>query len=444
MKLLSLFLLIFCFVSHLSADESDELIFCNHGLETLDWVLEGIAVAEQSVEISAPLMGGEIGHRVLQAVEQRLAETEGVQVYLLTNPLLIEDADIELIKNLGKRYPQRFYYTFSARVPMMQPAVTTIHNHMKLIVIDERYYIAGGTNLHDRFCSSGIEPVEGEGGRDSDLIGRGAQAVHLRKIFFNLLAVWENYQKTKRLDYDPSHFADSSRYFPIHLDQKRAWISAFESSNGRIQPRAMETIFSGAMDRPNKISSKYVELVRQAEKSLVIGNLYFNPTDRLFKTLVAAVNRDLDFTLYTNGLFEGVSPPFNKLFAWGNRVNYIQVLFGRTFYFWQAVQASEAPLKKSTIYEYHVPGILYHKKVMVVDDRYLVIGSYNMGTKSEFGDYELVLVIDSPAACAKQMQIFEVDRKHSKQVERLQALKWHFDPWTAYKGGAQNHCHGFL
>ena len=44
---------------------------------------------------------------------------------------------------------------------------------------------------------------------------------------------------------------------------------------------------------------------------------------------------------------------------------------------------------------------LFHMKMMIVDDRYLVIGSANFNFRSMALSHEMVLVIDSPSISAK-------------------------------------------
>ena len=73
---------------------------------------------------------------------------------------------------------------------------------------------------------------------------------------------------------------------------------------------------------------------------------------------------------------------------------------------------------------------------MLVDDRVLVIGSYNFGKKSDECDYECIVVIESPEAVARAQLVFEKDLGLSKKVTYDEIINWYFDP--------MNYCLGYL
>ena len=202
-------------------------------------------------------------------------------------------------------------------------------------------------------------------------------------------------------------------------------------------------IFVGAHQKTNKISKKYAELIKNAKEEIVIGNLYFSPVKSIFQAFLESVNREVDLTVITNGISD-LTPVYTEAFAWSNRMTYVPVFYGRTFHFWESSSAEKNPVKKTKIFEYHVRDILYHKKVMIVDRRYLVVGSYNLGHRSDKGDYELALVIDSPVAAERALKIIEKDLKHCVEVSPQDARKWYFDPATAYLGELQKRLHGIL
>jgi len=450
-KIGCLFLLIFSlFACHAEDLQDHEIVICNHSLETLDWITDLIGCAEQSIEISAPFLGGLVGCKVLGALEERLGQKADLQVYLLVHPILLEEKEHKIIKRLKSAYRGNFHFMTTAEVPTIFPRVGSVNNHMKLVVVDETYYVAGGTNLDDEMCAEGTYTPPGRalldgnaGGRDTDVVGKGALAHELRLQFHKLYAVWEHYNKHKQMIKNTESFAERNHYWDLH-DGLRAQCVRFDGSEYRVVPDAIKMVFSGSMDSPNKISKEYQRLIDGAQKSLVIGNLYFHPIPDLYNALLKAVNREIDLTLITNGTYNEISPVNNKLFVWASRINYVPLFYGRTFSFWEVFKAAGAAVKNVKIFEYYVPKILYHKKVMVVDERYLVIGSYNFGMRSNYGDYELILVMDSPELCRQEMQIFKRDLEFSKEVEPVIARSWYFDPWISYLGGTQKQFHGFF
>ena len=95
-------------------------------------------------------------------------------------------------------------------------------------------------------------------------------------------------------------------------------------------------------------------------------------------------------------------------------------------------------------FEYDVKDILYHKKVMVVDRRYTIIGSYNLGIRSDMSDYELVFLIDSEEVAETALKVLRRDLILSREVSPELARSWYFDPVTAYIAGTQRQFHGLI
>lgn len=93
-------------------------------------------------------------------------------------------------------------------------------------------------------------------------------------------------------------------------------------------------------------------------------------------------------------------------------------------------------LKNTHIYEYGVPEVLLHKKVMIVDGHLVMIGSYNLGLKSD-KDHEMNLLIDSVEVAAAARQLVEEERALSREITPDQAVSWYFDPGISYVGRLQ-------
>ena len=358
--------------------------------------------------------------------------------------------DRKMLERLAEN--PNFQLMITAEIPVKYPEILSIHNHIKLLIVDERYYVVGGTNLDDNLCSEGTKPVEGPiahpeiaaGGRDEDVVGRGEMAAELRTLYFKLYAVWEHYNNTYQHIRDPEHFRDNNRYFPLLL-KKLTWLESFESFLRLVEVEEMEAVFGGSMQSSNAISLAYTKLIDNAEEEIILGHLYFNPIDSISDALLAAVNRDLSLTIITNGDHDNVTPEYNKFFVWGSRLNYASLFYGEHFNHttdrWSSL--SKEP-KKTEVYEYFVPQILYHKKTMVLDKKTLVIGSYNFGLKSDMGDYELILIIHSPEIAKQALQVYEVDKKFSTQITPAQACKWYFSPSTSYIGALQRQFHPLI
>ena len=80
---------------------------------------------------------------------------------------------------------------------------------------------------------------------------------------------------------------------------------------------------------------------------------------------------------------------------------------------------------------------------MVIDRRYTVIGSYNLGIKSDAMDYEIIFVIDSPEIAQETLKVLERDKSYSLKVNSKEAREWYFNPFISYLAGTQQQLHRF-
>ncbi|NGX55547.1 MAG: hypothetical protein KR126chlam2_01183, partial [Chlamydiae bacterium] len=437
-------------------EEENALIVCENGLEMFYWDLDFISQAEQTLEISGCLCGGQIFLDLLAAIDVRMQECSELQVYILSSSILLEDADRATIHKMEKKYPQNFHFQLSANVVNLLPDCGHIENHVKCVIVDETYFSAGGTNLEEMLCTEGTytperdrkKMVGGEmfplGSRDMDLVGRGPIVKELRTLFYKLYAMWEDYAQKSYHKFisDPEEFKDKTHYKPVD-GMRRPFVERFETSEDLVNTSHVKLLYSGPMHSPNKISQEYERLINLAKSEITIANLYFNPTQNVLDACMSAANRKVDLTVISNGIND-LSPSFNAVFCWANRINYVPIFYGRNYFLWEFRACIDAPLKKSKIYEYHVKDIVYHKKVMVIDRHYTLIGSYNLGLKSDEKDYEIVLVIDSPEIAEQTLKVLERDRSLSLPVNPKDAREWYFNPLTAYLGRTQKQFHSFI
>ena len=73
-----------------------------------------------------------------------------------------------------------------------------------------------------------------------------------------------------------------------------------------------------------------------------------------------------------------------------------------------------------------------------------MIGTYNLGTRSDAGDYEIVLVIESPAVARDILKVLERDKTFCEEITPARARGWYFNPVTSYVGAFEETFHGFL
>jgi phosphatidylserine/phosphatidylglycerophosphate/cardiolipin synthase-like enzyme len=455
-RLACIFVISFFFLSNFSfADEGNEIIVTDNGLEMFHWDLDFVRAAQESIEISAVFLGGEIAQQLLKTLETRLEEVPGLNVYILTTPTLLETENLVMIEHLHRRFPHQFHLEHASTIVTVYPDVTGIDNHIKFFVVDEKYFSAGGTNLDDTQCSEGtwtppknrnkspsLVDMLPSGARDQDIVGRGSLAVQLRQMFFKMYAQWEHFNKTGFFEKDPERFQGKTRYYPITA---QASVERFENSEYKhhVPPEQIEVIMSGPHQQHNPISQEYVRLIQEAKEEIILAHLYFCPVDSIFQALLEAVNRGVRLSVLTNGLSD-ISPGYIQFFSWANRLHYVPLFYGKTFFLWEVGEVAKQPIKKVQIYEYYVKDILLHKKIMIVDGKTSIVGSYNFGKRSEFGDYEMILRIDSSSIAAAIKQVYAKDLTLSNNISSEQARLWYFDPVITCLGELQKRFHSFM
>ena len=273
-------------------------------------------------------------------------------------------------------------------------------------------------------------------------VGRGDLASQLRHHFHKFYALWETYNRTGIFEKDPEKFAAHNHYFQV---TRQATVAKFDQCEKRrfLNPAHVKILIGGPHQQHSLITHEYVRLIDAAEKEIIIANLYFCPVDSIFQALLRAVNRGVKITVITNGVSD-VAPEYTQYFCWANRIHYVPLFYGRTFLLWDQWNVGGLPVKETHIYEYHVKDILLHKKMMIVDGRTLVVGSYNLGSRSDNGDYELVLVADSEELAADLKKVHEKDLSHSRAISSAEAREWYFDPFKVSLGELQKRFHGLL
>ncbi len=79
---------------------------------------------------------------------------------------------------------------------------------------------------------------------------------------------------------------------------------------------------------------------------------------------------------------------------------------------------------------------LLHEKLMIVDSRYVVVGSTNLNYRSFTLAYEMSLVIDSPALAKEMEAHFATIYEDSDPITKEQAERWRrLDNWPRYAFG---------
>jgi phosphatidylserine/phosphatidylglycerophosphate/cardiolipin synthase-like enzyme len=418
-------------------DTRTAVLITRDGAETTRWKLE--------------LLRGREYREALRLMGEAMERNPQLKVHLLYEAFMLDEEDCRLHDQLRQRFPAQFHAVQTAMETNLVENGSTVGHHMKILVVDGKYFVVGGTSLEQTLSTEGLRPEEEResirkefaiaGARDMDVIGVGPLAETLRRVYFAAHARFERLVIDGVLPRDDRQLEPYLRYYPVPT-AGAAHIEALEQHPDLLHNVPVKLSIGSPFDDHNAITIEYLYLIWGAEKSIEIGNLYFMPVQSIYCALIAAGNRGVETMVTTNGVHKN-TPAMTSLFGWGSRLNYLPLLLGVDLYGPDYFFVKEIPANRVRIFEYDVERVLYHKKVMVVDGRTVLIGSYNLGKKSDAGDYELALTIESQAAAEKVHAVLELDRAHSREPSRDEVMEYYFSPLYATLGRTQQATSGF-
>jgi phosphatidylserine/phosphatidylglycerophosphate/cardiolipin synthase-like enzyme len=366
-----------------------------------EWKKTLIQEARHSLEISG-YCGGKPFQEFLDIIQEKLNGNPSFKVRIITNVDLLNDDNLEKIKELEENFPIQFETIIAAAVWGLYPSLKRHENHCKMVVADQKYCVMGGTSITNHLLPQGSVKSAGgkgaflsDGNRDIDLVAEGDLA-HAMKLEFDHL-----WNKWKVLKGKPKNSELDEGQTIIPTDAIALQESLRESSQ-------CELIFSHPEEgTQNSGFLKYLELIGTAKDRVTISNMVFNHP-QIIESLIQALKRGVNITIVTNGDCDQSSFA-SKTIGPSNRLHY-EGLF-------QAANSDNAG--KLQIFEFEEPDILLHSKVMVIDDSTSVIGSFNISKESTNCDDESIAVVHSESIAKQTLsrveQFIETSRKISDQ-----------------------------
>lgn len=362
--------------------------------ESFEKKLDLMRSAKQTIEISFNFAGGDALRTVLGILEERAAA--GVTIHLILSPDFLENDHRESLKKLYETY-EDFYYLVTDRLYTTKNGFHSEENHTKFMIVDRERFIMGSSGCSDamthnpgddvaqgtRFVDSLVDPVF----QELDLYGEGEEvAQQMQDQYFLLYNLWSK-KMGKTFDPNRKEGIIPEKRQQASIDFLDAEMIKTADTSARVR-----FIVSGPEHRgQNPITQQYVDMISSAKKTIHIGNLFFNPDPAILE----ALEKKLDSSeVEIKGVFNGSGGEHcfhHYLYTGPSRPNYYA-------------------LEKA--YEYNIPKVLYHRKVMVVDNK-VIIGSYNLSQKSAYHDHEVAMVIESEEIANQTRHLLETDMRDS-------------------------------
>jgi cardiolipin synthase A/B len=235
-------------------------------------------------------------------------------------------------------------------------------DHRKMIVIDGKTAFIGGINIGDEYSGFGDSFKHW---RDMGMRIDGPAAGELQKLFA------ENWEKEGGAV--PAGWGGIEPY-PAGQGEARVLI-----------------INGGPHHNRSLIRSAFRMAISGATDSVKIVNPYFVPGPRVIRSLLRAAKRGVKVQLI--------------LPAKGD-VPIVRVV-SRSYY---------ASLLRGGIEIFERQGTMLHAKVMLIDDDWAIIGSANLDQRSFHRNYEVNVIVDSPAFGRQVAATFDENLAKSRRI----------------------------
>lgn len=240
--------------------------------------------------------------------------------------------------------------------------------HRKIIIVDDNIGFVGGYNCGEEYRDEW---------RDTHIRVQGSMAVKLSHAFTDL---WNLYRKPKD---NPQLPHPDVRFDPI--------VNVDRNDPAR---------------KNYPIRSTYLSAIELAREKIIITNAYFVPDPPLRKALFAAAERGIEIHV--------VLP-------------------------WQSNHIINDWVARQRFRQYLVRGIrlygyqksMIHTKTVTIDGEWSLIGTANLDRMSMWMNQEINIGIYSEVLAAQMEQIFEVDKRNSKEII---LEEWDQRPWTSRLG----------
>jgi cardiolipin synthase len=246
-------------------------------------------------------------------------------------------------------------------------------NHRRVLVVDGRVGITGGSGVSWRWMGNGRTA---EHWRDTDVRIEGAIVEQLQAAFA------ENWQEaTGELIGGPDFFPGS------------------QPPRGKVAAHAVR---SSPLTGDYGMYSMFLFAITGAQRSLRITNPYFLPDDQLGRRIVDAARRGVKVQILVPGVID------HAIVREAGRRHFGDLL-----------------LAGVEIYEY-TPALL-HSKTMVVDSAFATVGSTNLDRRSFAMNDELNVAVYDEAFATELERVFAADVRHARPVTYA---TWKKRPWT--------------
>jgi putative cardiolipin synthase len=334
---------------------------------------------------------------------------------------------------------------FAARVALSAHEFARINHrmHNKLLIVDGSFAVTGGRNIADEY----FDRDDAAHFIDMDLLSSGPLVASLAALFDEFWNSPSSYPAHALIHADGA--AEASALAALHADGAASaddtWPLASdgplaaELAGGRLAQRFAPArrvadtparIRDDAAQGDGPVMRAHLELLAAARSSVVFATPYFVPGPAGLATLRHARERGVRVSVLTNSLATTDEPLVHFGYA---RYRVGMLRLGVALHELVPVRAA-ADNNDAQGEDHHGASLgRLHAKLMIVDGRWLSIGSMNMDRRSARSNTESAIVIDDPVLAGEVASFLASDRDAASYALRLgrrgKRVEW-LDPGT--------------
>ncbi|MGD6831991.1 cardiolipin synthase [Sutcliffiella halmapala] len=280
---------------------------------------------------------------------------EGVEVRLLLDYLGSHKMKRKQVKEL-REHGIEVEYCRKPSFPFIFFSINQ-RNHRKITVVDGKIGYVGGFNIGKEYL--GQDPEFGVW-RDYHLKLKGEGVQDLQSQFFEN---WDDCTSKPR--------SESAAYYPP-LETGKS-LHQFVPTNGGF------------------LKETFIELLKKAQRSVIICTPYFIPDKQLFDELMKALGRSVKVTILLP-----------------DKADHVLVRDAAFLYFPSLLEAG------AEVYRFYIG--FYHAKVIVIDEEMCDIGTANFDKRSLFLNNEINCLIFDPEFVKATIHEIQKDIQHSEKL----------------------------
>jgi len=407
------------------------------GDEALEARLALIRRAEKSIDVQYYLIANDRTGRQFLA-ELAAAAARGVRVRLLVDDLNAIGQDALFAALAGEPgFQVRLFNPlpvrgggFASRVAFSAHEFARINHrmHNKLLIADGSFAVSGGRNIANEYFDRGGSAHF----IDMDLLSSGPVVTSLASLFdefWNSPYAYpaESLMRPRQRERaargeSPAPAAadrddDTAPFGPGTLaDELGAGHVLLRFAPARVVADRPAQIADNDRARPDgPVMRAHLDLLGSAQSSVLVATPYFVPGRSALGTLRDARARDVRFTVLTNSLVTTDEPLVHFGYA-----RYRMGLLKLGVALHELMPTLDAPVAGDASDDRHGASLgRLHAKLVVVDDRWVSIGSMNMDRRSARSNTESTIVIDDREIADEVAAFLAAGRATSSYALRL-------------------------